>query len=198
MPTHDRIGALLALVERVATAVYTSIIRVRFASWGSGSRIRRPVRLVRPDLVRVGDRVTINEHVWINATDDAGTGAPTLTIGDGSYVGRFAQINAWRDVVIEHDVLMADRVFITDADHSFEDPGRAILRQGDRFKGAVLLREGCWIGIGAVVLPGVTIGRRAIVAANAVVTANVPDGAIVGGVPARLIRQQSVTGFVGP
>lgn len=61
--------------------------------------------------------------------------------------------------------------------------------QGDSFIGAVVLQEGCWIGVGAVILPGVTIGRNAVVAANAVVTHNVPDRAVVGGIPARIIKQ---------
>jgi acetyltransferase-like isoleucine patch superfamily enzyme len=53
----------------------------------------------------------------------------------------------------------------------------------------VILQEGCWIGIGAVILPGVTVGRNSVVAANAVVTKDVPDRVVVGGVPARNIRQ---------
>ena len=54
--------------------------------------------------------------------------------------------------------------------------------------GAVTINDGCWIGIGAVILPGVEIGRNAVVGANAVVTRNVPDFAVVGGVPARRIN----------
>ncbi len=85
--------------------------------------------------------------------------------------------------------MIADRVFISDADHLFVDKETPIKLQGDDFLGPVVLMEGCWIGIGAVILPGVTVGRNAIVAANAVVTRDVPDRVIVGGVPARLIRE---------
>ena len=86
-------------------------------------------------------------------------------------------------------MLIADRVFISDADHNFSDRETPIRLQGDSFLGAVTLRDGCWIGIGAVILPGVTVGRNAVVAANAVVTDDVPDHAVVGGIPARVIRQ---------
>jgi acetyltransferase-like isoleucine patch superfamily enzyme len=125
----------------------------------------------------------------MNAKDDRGDGAPTLHIGHGTYIGRFVQINAWRNVAIGNDVLVADRVFISDADHNYANTNVPIRLQGDSFCGEVILREGCWIGIGAVILPGVTIGRNSVVAANAVVTKDVPDCVVVGGIPARIIKQ---------
>ena len=60
--------------------------------------------------------------------------------------------------------------------------------QGDYFKGAVRLRQGCWLGIGVVILPGVTIGRNSVVVANSVVTRDVPDYAVVAGNPAKIIK----------
>lgn len=175
-------------LQRALRAVYTALVRRQFAAWGERSHIHFPAKLIAPHLVRVGDRVTISEHAWLNAKDDRGDAAPTLTIGDGTYIGRFVQINAWRQVVIENDVLIADRVFISDADHNYENIGVPILLQGDGFKGSVVLRQGCWLGIGVVVMPGVTVGRNAVAAANAVVTADVPDYSVVGGIPARVIK----------
>lgn len=84
--------------------------------------------------------------------------------------------------------MIADRVFISDADHCFGNLSVPIKDQGDYFKGAVRLREGCWIGINAVILPGVTVGKNAIVGANSVVRKNVPDFAVVSGNPAIIIR----------
>lgn len=176
-------------ISRVLTRLHTLMAKGRFARWGTHSLICRPCRLVEPRLISVGSGVHISEHSWLNAKDDRGDGRPTLNIGDGTYIGRMCQINAWQDVRIDRNVLIADRVFVSDADHNFEHADTPILLQGDRFKGAVRLREGCWIGIGAVILPGVTVGRNAIVAANAVVTADVPDRTIVGGIPARIIKK---------
>ena len=177
-----------SFVQRVRCALYTALVRRQFASWGAGSRIHYPAKVVAPHLVRVGERVTISEHAWLNAKDDRGEGTPTLTVGNGTYIGRFVQINAWRHVVIENEVLIADRVFISDADHNYGNIGVPILLQGDGFKGSVVLREGCWLGIGVVVMPGVTVGKNAVIAANAVVTADVPDYTVVGGIPARVIK----------
>lgn len=169
--------------------LHTTLVCWRFARWGRRSRIERFSKLVSPQLVSVGDDVYIGEHAWLNAKDDRGDAAPTLHIGDGTYIGRFVHINAWRSVTLGRNVLIADRVFISDCGHQFLDPSEPICRQPDPFLGSVLLKDGCWIGTGAVILPGVTIGHNAVVAANAVVTRSVPDRAVVGGVPARLIRR---------
>ena len=98
----------------------------RFASWGQKSRLEHSSKLVFPNLVRVGEHVHICSHAWFNAKDDRGDGEPTLHIGDRSYLGRFVQINAWREVRIEQDVLIGDRVFISDADHLFRNTGLPI------------------------------------------------------------------------
>jgi acetyltransferase-like isoleucine patch superfamily enzyme len=189
MKAMNSFWAVFGLIDRAMTLCYTLAIRGRFASWGRGSRIGRGAKIVGPQLAHIGSRVTIGEQVWMNAKDDRGDGAPTLSIGDGTYIGRFVQINAWRNVAIGNDVLIADRVFISDADHNYSATNVPIRLQGDSFCGEVILREGCWIGIGAVILPGVTIGRNSVVAANAVVTKDVPDRVVVGGIPAKIIKQ---------
>lgn len=99
------------------------------------------------------------------------------------------QINAWDEVIIEQNALIADRVYISDSEHNFRDRQIPIRSQGESYKGAVRLRSGCWVGIGAVILPGVTVGRNSVVAANAVVREDVPDFTIVGGIPARTLRE---------
>jgi len=129
------------------------------------------------------------EHAWLNAKLARAGKMPSLTIGDRCYIGRFVHINSLQNVTIEPDVLIADRVFISDEDHVYADRHRPIIAQGTRYKGPVLLKSGSWIGEGACILPGVTVGRNAIVGANAVVTKDVPDYTIVAGVPAKILRQ---------
>ena len=102
----------------------------------------------------------------------------------------FIHINAFQNVYIEKNVLIADRVHISDATHYYDDLDIPIIKQGAGFIAPVKLSEGCWIGVGAVILPGVTIGRNAIIGANAVVTKSIPDFAIAGGVPAKVIKMR--------
>jgi acetyltransferase-like isoleucine patch superfamily enzyme len=167
---------------------YSMLMSYKFREWGRNSRLGQGAKLFDPQLVLVGSNVRISEQAWINAKDYRGDGLPTLKIGDGTYIGRQVQINAWQSVTIGCNVLIADRVFISDADHNFKDACTPIRLQGDSFIGAVVLEDGCWLGIGSVILPGVTIGKNAVVGANAVVTKDVPSRAVVGGIPAKVIK----------
>ncbi len=174
--------------NRLFVAIYTVANRYQFATWGVGSKLEPAAKLIAPYLIRVGSKVYVCEHAWLNAKDDRGDAKPTLTIGDGTYIGRFVHINAWRHLIIEDKVLIADRVYISDAEHKYEDIQIPIRLQGDYFKGAVRLKQGCWLGIGVVILPGVTIGKNSVVSANSVVTQDVPDYAIAAGNPAKVIK----------
>lgn len=158
-----------------------------FASCGPGLETIRPTTVKHPRSVAVGAAVVIREHAWINCE---ASDSPTLTIGDRCYIGRFAHINAARSVVIEDEVLIADRVHISDYQHAFDDPARSVLGQGITEPRPVRIGWGSWIGAGAVIMPGINIGRGAIVGANAVVTADVGDHEIVAGVPARVIGRR--------
>ena len=188
-----RLGDLYRVLERALLLAHTVIARPRFAAWGARSRLGLGAMLDSPKLVVVGANVEIGRHAWLNAVDDRGDGLPNLRIGNGTYIGRFAHINAWRDVVIGENVLIADRVFISDCSHDFSARDVPIRHQGDVFVGPVVLGDGCWIGVGAVIMPGVTVGRNAVVGANAVVTRDVPDFAVAAGVPAILLRPGSPT-----
>ena len=84
---------------------------------------------------------------------------------------------------IGDDVFLGHNVVIATLDHAF-DPDR----RGDLVPAPVTVGNKVWIGANATLLPGVSVGEGAIVAAGAVVTKDVPPGAIVGGVPARFIR----------
>jgi len=177
----------LEFYARALDRAYTLCVSGSFGQWGPGSRLGRGARLMAPELIEVGRRVRIGRFAWLNAKDDRGDGEPTLRIGDGTYIGHFVQINAWRSVVIGERAMVADRVCITDADHDHADDRVPIMDQGDSFRGAVCLEPGCWIGTGAVILPGVTIGRNAVVGANSVVTRDAPAFSVVAGVPACVV-----------
>lgn len=179
---------VLVWIDRVLSISFATAARSKFSAWGPRSQLGRGARLVGPELIQVGAGVFFGEQAWLNAKDERGDGKPTLRIGNSTHIGRFVQINAWRSVDIGTNVLIADRVFISDADHNFSDVDVPIILQGDSFRGAVTLCDGCWIGIGAVILPGVTVGRNSIVAANSVVTRSVPDRTVVAGIPAKVIK----------
>lgn len=174
------------LLRRAKVAVWTAAVRPRFRRFGSGSTVEPFCALSNPSAVEIGERVELRELAWLNCLPRE-DGKPSLVIGDGCYLGRFLHINAFHDVRIEHDVMIADRVYIADNDHFYKDPQVPIMHQGDELKGAVLLKAGCWIGTGAVILPGVTVGRNAVVGPNTVLHKDVPDYGMAYGSPAKVV-----------
>ena len=109
----------------------------------------------------------------------------TLRIGDDCFINSGCHVDLSADVTIGREVSLAHEVLIITNTHEVGPPVR---RAGDLRNLPVTIGDGCWLGARAVVLPGVTIGAGALVAAGAVVTADVPPDTLVGGVPARPIR----------
>ncbi len=106
--------------------------------------------------------------------------------------GRHVSLNEWvyidgfGGVTVGNDVRIAHRASILSSDHRFDQRSVPIRKQGLK-RAATCIGDDVWIGAGAVILPGVTLGQGAIVAAGAVVNDDVAPYSIVGGVPARVI-----------
>ena len=105
-----------------------------------------------------------------------------LVLGKNIIVNKGATILSAGKVEIGDNVLIAPEVKIATVDHDLRD------RMNLFHFGKVTVKENAWICIGAIICPGVTIGQNAVVAAGAVVTRDVPDNAMVGGNPARIIK----------
>jgi acetyltransferase-like isoleucine patch superfamily enzyme len=111
-----------------------------------------------------------------------------VRIGDRCLIGKGSGIVAHERVVIGDDVFTGHHVYITDANHGYED---VTTPPGQQFAASrpVTVRDGAWLGHGAIVLPGAVVGRHAIVAAGAVVTGELPDFCVAVGNPAHVIRR---------
>ncbi|MBC8135210.1 MAG: acyltransferase, partial [Fibrella sp.] len=107
----------------------------------------------------VGDRCRLNSPLYLDAS------AP-ITIGNGVAIGHHVMI-----VTTGHEI------------------GSPEMRSGRHLHEPVTIGDGAWIAANVTLLPGVTIGRGAVVAAGAVVTKDVPENTLVGGVPARILRK---------
>jgi acetyltransferase-like isoleucine patch superfamily enzyme len=112
-----------------------------------------------------------------------------VEIGAKTVVGQECTISAFQHVSIGRECIVADRVMLIDFDHGASEVERPIRAQGI-YKRDVRVGHNVWMGYGACVLRGVEIGDNAIVGASAVVTRSVPDNAVVGGVPASIIRMR--------
>jgi acetyltransferase-like isoleucine patch superfamily enzyme len=112
-----------------------------------------------------------------------------ISIGAKSVLGQECTISAYKHVSIGRECVIADRVMLIDFDHGMVEVDRPVRLQGI-YKRDVRVGNNVWIGYGACILRGVTVGDNAVIGTNAVVTKDVPANAIVGGVPARLIRMR--------
>jgi acetyltransferase-like isoleucine patch superfamily enzyme len=112
-----------------------------------------------------------------------------VVIGAKTVLGQECTISAYRHVRIGEQCVIADRAMFIDFDHGVVDVERPIRHQGIYMRD-VDVGSNVWIGYNASILRGVQVGDNAIVGANAVVTRDVPANAVVGGVPARIIRMR--------
>src|SRR3954447_6102962 len=112
-----------------------------------------------------------------------------VEIGAKSVLGQECTISAFQSVRIGRECILADRVMLIDFDHGVTEVERPIRLQGI-YKRDVDVGNNCWIGYGACILRGSTIGDNCIVGTSTVVTKAVPANAVVGGVPARVLRMR--------
>lgn len=116
-------------------------------------------------------------------------GTGKISWGRGSFCGAFCVIGANDQIHIGEHVMIAHAVSIRDTDHAYSDTTIPMSQQGI-LTAPIVIEDDVWIGHGATILKGIRIGKGAIIAAGAVVTKDVPPYAIVGGVPAKLIRMR--------
>jgi acetyltransferase-like isoleucine patch superfamily enzyme len=131
-------------------------------------------------------RFSLGAHSVIESFCCINNAVGDVTIGDHTRVGIHNTIIG--PVSIGNHVNMAQGITVTALNHNFSDPDKRIDEQGISTS-AVYIGDDVWIGTNAVVLPGVTIGNHSVVAAGAIVTKDVPEGCLVAGVPAKIIKR---------
>ncbi|MFE5298418.1 acyltransferase [Streptomyces sp. NPDC056632] len=165
--------------------------RLRFRRIGEGTRLAFPQGSVFGEQwIEIGACCIIAEQVTLTAgmLPDLDLGRDTvLTLGDGVVLGRGSHVIADAPITIGSDVYCGPYVYITSTNHSYDDPDEPIGRQWPR-SAPVEIGPGCWLGTGAVILPGARLGRNVVVAAGAVVRGEVPDHSVVAGAPAKVVR----------
>jgi acetyltransferase-like isoleucine patch superfamily enzyme len=170
--------------------------------------IGKGVIFQHPSHIRIGKAVTFEDGVYVNALSKQGvtlgnninigrnciietTGVITqvgegLVIGNNSNLGDFCYVGASGGIIIGENVLIGQRVSFHSANHSFDQRDIPIKKQGFTQRG-IKVEDDCWLGSGVIILDGVTIFRGAVIAAGTVVTKDVPEYSIFGGIPGRII-----------
>jgi acetyltransferase-like isoleucine patch superfamily enzyme len=136
-------------------------------------------------------RVRFGRFVWIGDRTKIRCHEGEVEIGRKTVIGQECTISAYQRVTIGEQCVIADRAMFIDFDHGVVEVERPIRLQGI-YKRDVEVGSNVWIGYGACILRGVRVGDNSVIGTNAVVTRDVPANAVVGGVPARVLRMREV------
>ena len=133
--------------------------------------------------------LTLGRWSWIGHGCKIRAHEGEVSIGAKSVLGQACTISAYQHVSIGRECIIADRVMMIDFDHGMVEVERPIREQGI-YKRNVRIGHNVWIGYGACVLRDVTVGDNAVIGTSSVVTTDVPENAVVAGIPARVIRMR--------
>ena len=133
--------------------------------------------------------VTLGRWSWIGHRCKIRVHEGEFLLGAKSVMGQECTVSAFQHVSIGRECIIADRVMMIDFDHGMVEVERPIREQGI-YKRNVDVGDNVWIGYGACVLRGVSVGENSVIGTSSVVTTDVPANAVVAGVPARLIRMR--------
>jgi acetyltransferase-like isoleucine patch superfamily enzyme len=141
--------------------------------------------------IQIGRRaeVRFGRFVWLGDGTKIRCHEGVVDIGDKTVFGQECTISAYQRVRIGEQCVIADRAMFIDFDHGVVEVERPIRQQGI-YKRDLIVGSNVWVGYGACLLRGVRIGDNAIIGSNSVVTRDVPANAVVGGVPAKVIRMR--------
>lgn len=177
-----RISVRFSVVDGYVNKLRAKVLCWKFEAVGKACSIARGVSLSPYLSITLGNRVAFRKSVVL-----AGRGR--LEIGDNTVLNEGVVISAYEKVNIGKDCMMAARVSILDVSHNYESRSMPISLQGYKTS-PVIIGDDVWIGANAVILKGARVGDGAIIAANSVVSGEVAPYTIVGGSPARFIKER--------
>ena len=138
--------------------------------------------------------ITLEDCVTVHPYAQIWSGGGTVKIGRGSEIGERCRISIANSLEIGKKVLLSPNVYITDCDHEYRNIDIPVIDQGIVQRGqSVSIGEGSYIGINAVIVGNVKIGKHCVIGANSVVTKDVPDYCVAVGSPARVIKNIAKT-----
>lgn len=171
----------------------TCLYKRRFKKFGKNSIIFSLAEVKSLDRISVGDNTRIGTQTLLRCFDaDGEENQSTITIGDGVNIGDLTSITSAKQIVIGNGVRTGRMVLITDNSHGHTNlPDELEISPILRpivSKGPVVIEDNVWVGEKVSIMPNVRIGRGAIIAANAVVTKDIPEYAIAAGCPAKVLK----------
>mgnify|MGYP006154547463 CR=1 FL=1 len=175
------------ITQKIQKVIFILFYSSSFKKFGKKSTLVFPFRINGAKYISIGKKAHVNEGSWMLAFKNSEKD-PVIKIGSGAYIGRFVHIVAVNRIDIKENVAMADKVYISDNAHNYEDVNRLMKEQDILDYGPVVIGENTWLGENACIM-GASIGKHCVIGVNAVVTKDIPDYSIAVGSPAKVIRQ---------
>ncbi len=168
-------------------------IKSKFKSTGKVFSLKNDYTVHNPQYIEIGENFSALERFRIEAWDHylGQNFSPFIKIGDNVIFNTDIHIGCINSIIIGNNCLFASRIYITDHNHGDTSADMLRFPPKDRplvSKGPVVIEDNVWVGEGVAIMPGVTIGKNSIIAANAVVTKDVPADCVFGGVPGKVIK----------
>jgi len=139
--------------------------------------------------MKLGKGVVVQKDCWLNIAFNNPAPGPMIVIDEGTNIGRRCTLSAANRIIIGKFVLIAPNVFIADTHHEYQKLGIPIMHQGISTNSSqVTIGDETWVGINAVIMGNVNIGRHCVIGANAVVTRDIPDYCVAVGNQAKIIK----------
>jgi len=198
-------GAILTLMYRLptigATVLRGIVYRAVLGGIGSSCLIEEDVRFHVPKRISLGSRVFIGQYSYLDGQTSflrlgndvhlarfctLRAGERGITVHDGAGINTRSFVDGNGGVEIGPNCLLSPGVQVLSGNHVIDDPDVPIRFQGTAY-GKVTIGKDCWLGTNVIILPGVTVGRGAVVGAGAVVTKSIPEFSIALGVPAKVV-----------
>jgi len=187
---------IASLPDRIRRRIYSEWIKYEFHSVGKDCYFGKFIILEGGEYIDIANNVYMGRGLVLEAFDryQEQSFTPSIKIGNYVNIGDYSHLSCINGIIIKDNVRMGRKVFITDNAHGASERSLLDMRPNTRplaSKGPVVIEENVWIGEMVCIMPGVTIGRGAIIGANAVVTHDVPPYTLVAGNPARIIKEIS-------
>ncbi len=176
------------IIKKIKRDGYMLFHKGQFCSWGCHSRIISPLQIDGPSNIFIGSNVLVEYKTWLAALPLTGMDTCKLIIEDGTTIGHFNHIYATHSITIEKNVLTADKVYISDNLHNYQDVMLPVAKQPIRQCKPVVIGEGSWIGENVCII-GASVGKHCVIGANSVVTHDIPDYCVAVGGPAEVIKR---------
>lgn len=187
-PVLNKLHALSTLYYRMKGIF---LYRFLFKKFGKNSCIRRPLLILNPAFISIGERVSIRDGVRLELVRSSDRRVPCLSIESDTNIEQNVHIVCHSRIRIGSRVSVTGHCSIVDVTHPYADvhePTKigARIKDEDSF---VDIGDGSFIGFGSVILPNVRIGMQVVIGANSVVTADIPDYSVAAGAPAIVLKR---------